>query len=88
MSGKKYVVYILLCSDNTLYTGWTDDLAKRIMLHSLGKASKYTRSRLPVVEYYTEEFDTKNEAMSRECAIKKMSRGKKLKLKFDYGGGA
>jgi putative endonuclease len=77
----KYVVYILLCSDKTLYTGWTIDITKRIDMHNNGKASKYTRGRRPVVVYYTEEFNTKQEAMSREYAIKKMSRESKLNLK-------
>ena len=77
----KYIVYILLCSDNTLYTGWTNDITKRLKSHNSGKASKYTRRRLPVDIFYTEEFDTKHEAMSREYAIKKMSRERKLKLK-------
>ena len=75
------MVYILLCSDNTLYTGWTNDVEKRMKLHECGKASKYTRCRRPVAIYYTEEFNTKQEAMSREYAIKKMSRERKLKLK-------
>ena len=77
----KYITYILLCSDNTLYTGWTNDITKRVDLHNSGKASKYTRGRRPVELFYTEELNTKHEAMSRECAIKKMSRTDKLKLK-------
>jgi len=85
MNKEKFTVYILLCSDNTLYTGWTNDVAKRIMLHNSGKASKYTRGRRPVTLYYTEEFDTKQEAMSREYAIKRMNREIKLKLKVKYG---
>lgn len=78
----KYIVYILLCSDNSLYTGWTLDIEKRIKLHNSGKASKYTRCRRPVDIFYSEEFNTKHEAMSRECAIKKMSRESKLKFKM------
>ena len=77
----KYIAYILLCSDNTLYTGWTNDIEKRVALHNSGKASKYTRGRLPVEVFYSEELSSKHEAMSRECAIKKMSRAGKLKLK-------
>jgi len=80
MNKEKFTVYILLCSDNTLYTGWTNDITNRIKFHNSGRASKYTRSRRPVTIYYTEEFNTKQEAMSREYAIKKMSRGSKLKL--------
>ena len=81
----RFVVYILLCSDNTLYTGWTNDIENRIKLHECGKASKYTRCRLPVSIYYTEECNTKQEAMSREYAIKKMSRERKLRLKIKDG---
>jgi putative endonuclease len=77
----KYIVYVLQCKDNTLYTGWTNDITKRIKLHNSGKASKYTRGRRPVSIYYMEEFKTKHEAMSRECAIKKLNRDRKLKLK-------
>jgi putative endonuclease len=79
---KNFTVYILLCSDNTLYTGWTNDIANRVKMHNGGKASKYTRCRRPVTVYYTEEFSTKREAMSREYAIKRMSRERKLKLKM------
>ena len=80
MDKGEFTVYILLCSDNTLYTGWTNDMTKRIKSHNSGKASKYTRCRLPVALYHTEEFDTKQGAMSREYAIKRMSRKSKLKL--------
>jgi uncharacterized protein YdhG (YjbR/CyaY superfamily)/predicted GIY-YIG superfamily endonuclease len=75
-----YYTYILGCSDGSLYTGWTDDLDKRINAHNAGSGSKYTRSRLPVVLRYNEAFDTKSEAMRRECAIKKLSRSEKLAM--------
>ncbi|CAK7008813.1 hypothetical protein CIW83_12520 [Tissierella sp. P1] len=77
-------VYILRCKDNTLYTGWTVDLNKRIYMHNLGKASKYTRARLPVELVYFEKFDNKIEAQRREYAIKQLSRSQKLKLISDY----
>ena len=77
----KYIVYILLCSDNTLYTGWTIDIKKRIKLHNSGKASKYTRCRRPVELFYSEALNTKREAMSREFAIKRINREGKIKLK-------
>ena len=72
--------YLLSCSDGTLYCGWTDDIEKRLAAHNSGKASKYTRSRLPVKLVYYEVFDTKREAMSREARIKQLSRREKLAL--------
>ncbi len=70
--------YLLRCSDGTLYCGWTDNIEKRLAAHNSGKASKYTRSRLPVKLIYFETFDTKQEAMSREARIKQLSRREKL----------
>ena len=72
--------YIVECADGTLYCGWTNDLEKRLLDHNDGKGAKYTRSRLPVKLVYFEEFDTKEEAMSREWHIKELSREEKLKL--------
>lgn len=74
------VTYILRCSDNTLYTGWTNDMGKRLAAHNDGTGAKYTRGRRPVELVYKEEFATKQEAMRREAAIKKMSRAEKEKL--------
>ena len=73
-------VYILRCSDNTLYTGWTNNLDERLKKHNEGNGAKYTRARLPVELVYVEEYETKSEAMKREYQIKKMSRRKKLLL--------
>lgn len=73
-------IYILKCSDSTLYTGWTNDLKKRLETHCNGKGAKYTKARLPVELVYFEEFDNKIDAMKREYAIKKLSRSDKLKL--------
>lgn len=73
--------YILRCGDGSLYTGWTDDLEKRIKAHQSGKGGKYTRSHLPVKLVYYETFDTKEEAQSREWHIKKeMSKKEKETL--------
>ena len=72
--------YILRCADGTLYTGWTNDLEKRLAAHNAGKASKYTRARLPVELAYFEVFETKAEAMRREVLIKQLSRPEKLRL--------
>lgn len=73
-------VYILKCSDNTLYTGWTTNLEKRLKVHNTRKGAKYTRVRLPVEIVYFEEFEDKKDAMKREYAIKQLSRQEKLKL--------
>ena len=76
-----YYVYILKCADGTLYTGFTNDLEKRLKAHNSGKGAKYTRNRLPVRLVYSETFRDKREAMSREWHIKHdMTREEKLKL--------
>ena len=72
--------YILRCGDGSLYTGWTNDLEKRIRTHNEGRGGKYTRSRLPVQLVYHEEFETKEEAMRREWEIKQLTRAEKEKL--------
>ncbi|KJU71805.1 MAG: GIY-YIG nuclease family protein [Clostridium baratii] len=73
-------VYIIKCSDDSLYTGWTNDLEKRFKNHQEGKGAKYTRGRGPLELVYFEEYETKVQAMKREYEIKKMSREKKIKL--------
>lgn len=75
-----HYIYILECSDGTLYTGYTNDLNKRLATHNEGKGAKYTKSRLPVKRVYEEVYDTKSDAMKREYAIKQLSRFQKLKL--------
>lgn len=75
-----FYTYILRCSDDTLYIGYAADVYKRLEVHNAGKASKYTRGRLPVELKYFETFQTKNEAMSRENQLKKLNRFEKLKL--------
>ena len=72
--------YMLRCGDGSLYTGWTNDLEKRVAAHKAGKGGKYTRSRLPVELVYAEEHETKEDAMRREWAIKHMTRQEKLAL--------
>lgn len=76
--------YILKCKDETLYTGWTNDIEKRLKAHNAGKGAKYTKTRRPVELVYLEHFATKEEAMKREYAIKQMSREKKLELTEEY----
>lgn len=73
-------VYILRCGDGSLYTGWTNDLQRRLTAHRSGKGGKYTRSRLPVELVYSECCETKQQAMSREAQIKKLRRQEKLAL--------
>ena len=75
----KNVTYILKCSENSLYTGWTNDIK-----HNEGKGAKYTRGRGPVELVYLEEFDTKQEAMSKEAKIKRLTRKEKLLLIENY----
>lgn len=72
--------YILMCGDNTLYTGWTNDIEKRLTAHNCGRGARYTRTRLPVKLVYLEEHETKEQAMSREWHIKKLTREEKLTL--------
>lgn len=75
-----HYIYIVECRDNTLYTGYTTDLDKRIKTHNSKKGAKYTRGRTPVVLKYYEEFDNKADAAKRESQIKKLKRAKKLRL--------
>ena len=73
--------YMVQCADGTLYTGWTNCLQKRMKAHNEGKAgAKYTRAKRPVTLVYYEGYETKEEAMSREYAIKQLTRKEKLKL--------
>lgn len=74
--------YILRCADGTLYTGWTNDLEKRLQAHNAGRGAKYTRPphRRPVQFVHVERFSTKEEAMAREYAIKRLDRRQKLAL--------
>ncbi|MDD4200690.1 MAG: GIY-YIG nuclease family protein [Eubacteriales bacterium] len=72
--------YILKCCDGSLYTGWTNDINTRLSAHNTGKGAKYTRARTPVELVHIEYFDTREEAMSREHAIKQLPRKKKLAL--------
>ena len=77
---SRHFVYLLRCSDNSLYCGYATDVMRRLAEHNSGKGAKYTRSRLPAVLVYTEELPTRSDAMRREAAIKKLTRQKKLLL--------
>lgn len=76
----KCYTYIIKCKDNSLYTGWTNNIEKRMRAHNDGTGAKYTRGRGPVTLVHLEVFDTKEEAMRREAAIKKLSKKEKLLL--------
>ena len=73
-------VYIVECSDGTFYTGWTNNLEKRIYMHSNGVGAKYTKGRGPVKLMHYEEFEDKKDAMKREYEIKKLTRKAKISL--------
>jgi predicted GIY-YIG superfamily endonuclease len=75
-----WLVYLLRCADGSLYTGITNDLPKRMKSHAAGKASRYTRSRLPVTLAYTEPHRSKSSALKREAAIKRLTRRAKIAL--------
>ncbi|MEK6645453.1 MAG: GIY-YIG nuclease family protein [Candidatus Firestonebacteria bacterium] len=75
-----WYVYIIKCSDKSLYTGITNDVARRVKVHNSRKGGKYTRSRLPVKLLYKEICQTKSEALKREIKIKSLSRKEKLEL--------
>ena len=75
-----WYVYMLRCCDGSLYTGYTDDIERRLKAHQSGKGAKYTRSRLPVVLVYQEELLDKSDALRREAAIKRLTRQQKLAL--------
>ena len=72
--------YILECSDGSYYCGWTNNMERRLETHNQGRGGKYTRSRLPVRLVYLEEHETKEEAMSREWHIKRLTREEKESL--------
>ena len=79
-----YFVYIVKCSDETYYTGYTNNIEKRFKAHNEGKGAKYTRSRGPVELLYWESYEEKGDALRREYAIKKLSRKQKEKLIRQY----
>jgi putative endonuclease len=80
MSDADHYVYVLRCADDTLYTGYTTDPPRRVAEHDTGEGAKYTRGRTPVELVHVERFDTKSGAMSREYAVKQLSRSEKESL--------
>lgn len=83
MTKSSYYVYILKCADDSLYTGITTDLEKRLKAHNKKQGAKYTRGRTPVTLLYYEEGHDKSSALKREIQIKKLSRKQKEKLIAD-----
>lgn len=73
-------VYIVECRDGSWYTGWTNDVERRLKAHNGGKGAKYTKSRLPVRLIYTEGYETAVEAQRREWQIKRLTRAQKEML--------
>jgi putative endonuclease len=76
-------VYVIECSDGTLYTGYTTDIERRVSEHNAGDGAKYTRGRTPVELRHSETFDSKGDALAREHAIKRLSRSEKDALVDD-----
>jgi putative endonuclease len=79
-----YFVYILECADQTLYTGWTTDVNRRLAAHNAGRGARYTHQRGPVRLVYQEEVTDHSAALKREQQIKRLSRTAKLKLVEGY----
>ncbi|GAB7092631.1 GIY-YIG nuclease family protein [Halorubrum luteum] len=75
-----HYVYVIECADGTLYTGYTTDVERRVAEHDAGTGAKYTRGRTPVTLRYTESFDSRSAAMSREHEIKSLTRRQKEQL--------
>lgn len=77
-------VYMVECADQTLYTGWTTDVQRRLEEHNAGRGARYTRDRGPVRLVYVEEVPDRRTALKREMEIKRMRRPQKLKLINNY----
>ena len=75
-----HYVYVVQCSDDSFYTGYTTDVQRRVREHDAGEGAKYTRGRTPVELVHAEGFDSKSAAMSREYEIKQLSRAEKERL--------
>jgi putative endonuclease len=82
---KPYCLYLLRCSDNSLYAGICIDLEQRIETHQNGKGAKYTRSRLPVTLVYHEQHRSKGDALRREINVKKWTKKRKEELVSNSG---
>ena len=80
MENKKWFVYMLECSDSTIYTGITNNLENRIKVHNSGKGAKYVKTRLPVKLVWNIESENRSEASKLEIKIKKLSRIQKINI--------
>ena len=80
IEASEHFVYMLRCTDGTLYSGYTTDPNRRTAAHNNGRGAKYTRSRLPVELVYFESAETKSQALKREAALKKLTRTEKILL--------
>jgi putative endonuclease len=78
-----HFVYVVECRDGSLYTGYTTDVERRVGEHNDGTGAKYTRGRGPVELVHVEEFESKSAAMSREYAVKQLTRRQKERLVFE-----
>ncbi len=78
--GGRHYVYVVRCSDDSLYTGYTTDVERRVREHDEGEGAKYTRGRTPVELVHVEGYDTRSEALSREHEVKQMTRSEKHEL--------
>ena len=83
---KQWKVYIVRCADNSLYTGITVDLARRLKAHNSGRGSKYTRSRCPVTLVYVSPAASQGDALREEKRIKSLTRAQKLMIIKEYSG--
>jgi putative endonuclease len=77
---KVWSVYMVICSDNTIYTGISNNVVRRVRNHNLGKGASYTKVRRPVTLVWAEECGTQGDALRREAAIKRLSRAEKLNI--------
>lgn len=84
---KEYFVYILECSDKTLYTGYTVDIKRRLIEHNQARGAKYTRGRLPVKLVYLEQYNSISSALKREFEIKSKTKKQKMQLLSSGNGG-
>jgi putative endonuclease len=82
---SSWVFYVLKCRDNTLYTGITSDVSRRINQHNNGTASRYTRSRLPVKLVFSQPCRNRSQALRKEYAMKQLSRKEKIAYISDHG---
>lgn len=87
MAADKHYFYVLLCSDGSLYAGYTNDLERRMKMHNEGKGAKYTRGRGPVKLVYSKAFGTKTDAMKAEYQFKQWTRKKKDDFLLTETGG-